>query len=84
VRLRRAANPGFYRNAINEELQRYLSPWAYDHSAEIVFGGRIDTSLIINFLEEHSYVDYVAGIKLFTKREGEKFRLYDGSGKVSI
>ena len=33
----------------------------------IVFGGEINTSLIVNFVEERPYVDYVAGIKLFNK-----------------
>jgi len=65
VRLRPEANPGYYKSLLNEELQRYLAPWAYDRSAEIVFGGEINTSLIVNFVEKRPYVDYVAGVKLF-------------------
>jgi hypothetical protein len=80
VRLREDSNPGYYKNLLNEELQRYLAPWAYDRSAEIVFGGRINTSLIINFLEERPYVDYVAGIKLFTSLDGRQFTLYGEPG----
>lgn len=80
VRLHKDANPGYYKNVLNEELQRYLAPWAYDRSAEIVFGGRINTSLIVNFLEERPYVDYVAGIKLFTSLDGQHFTLYGELG----
>lgn len=76
VRLRQDDNPGYYKTLLNEELQHYLAPWAYDRSAEIVFGGRISTSLIVNFLEERPYVDYVAGIKLFTSLDGQHFTLY--------
>ena len=70
VHLRSAANTGYYRNLLNEELQRYLAPWAYDRSAEIVFGGEINSSLIVNFVEERPYVDYVAGITLFITPPG--------------
>ena len=82
VRLRADAlsNPGYYQNQLNEELQRYLSPWAYDRSADIVFGGKINSSLIINFVEKRPYVDYVAGIKLYTSRHGETdIQVYDES-----
>lgn len=77
VRLRSESNPGFYTKLLNEELQRFLSPWAYDHGAEIVFGGRINASLIINFLEQLPCVDYVAGINLYTSDDGRHFKLYD-------
>lgn len=80
VRLRQDTNPGYYKSLLNEELQHYLAPWAYDRSAEIVFGGKINTSLIVNFLEERPYVDYVAGIKLFTSLDGQHFSIYDTSG----
>ncbi len=30
-----------------------------------MFGGQIKANLIVNFVEERPYVDYVAGIKLF-------------------
>jgi hypothetical protein len=65
VRFRPGFNPGYYKQALDQELQRFLAPWAYDQSAEIAFGGIINTNLIINFAEERPYVDYVAGIKLF-------------------
>lgn len=76
VRLRPDANPGYYKNALNEELQRYLAPWAYDRSAEIVFGGEINPSLIVNFVEKRPYVDYVAGIKLFISPNGRDYAPY--------
>jgi hypothetical protein len=67
VRLKPGHNPGFHLQRLGQELQRYLAPWAYDQSAEIVFGGRINANMIVNFVEERPYVDYVAGIKLFTR-----------------
>ncbi len=84
VRLRLGANPGYYQSVLNEELQRYLSPWAYDQSADIAFGGKINTSLIINFVEERPYVDYVAGIKLFTSLDGQHFIPYTPPGEDEL
>jgi hypothetical protein len=65
-------NLGFYQQELEQALKRYLAPWAYDQSAEIVFGGKVNASLIINFVERLPYVDYVAGIKLFVSLEGNK------------
>ena len=71
VRFKETGNPGYYQQALGQALQRYLAPWAYDDSAEIVFGGRINANLIVNFVERLDYVDYVAGIKLFTSLKAD-------------
>ena len=70
VRFREGYNPGYYLQVLNNEVRAYLAPWAYDQSAEIVFGGKINANLIVNFVEERYYVDYLAGIRLFTIHEG--------------
>lgn len=79
VRLRSDANTGYYVSLLNDELQRYLAPWAYDHSAEIIFGGEINSSLIVNFVEGRPYVDYVAGITLYTSPDGQHFKPYNAN-----
>jgi hypothetical protein len=73
VRFRDSGNPGHDRQRLNQDLQQYLSPWAYDQSAEIVLGGRICGNLIVNFVEERPYVDYLAGLQLFTSPDGLVF-----------
>ena len=83
VRLRDDANDGYYKSVLNDELQRYLAPWAYDRSADIVFGGKINSSLIVNFVEKRPYVDYVAGIKLFISQDGRSYTTYNASGEGS-
>ncbi len=65
VRFRPGYNVGYSTQALIQELNQYLAPWAYDRSADVVFGGQIKANLIVNFVEERPYVDYVAGIKLF-------------------
>ena len=66
-------NEGYYKQLLNEELNRFLSPWAYDEGADIVIGGRIYANVIINFIEQRPYVDYVANIKLFSSEDGRTF-----------
>jgi hypothetical protein len=83
VRFRQGADPGYYKSVLNQELQQYLSPWAYDQSADIVFGNHINPSLIVNFVEERPYIDYVAGLKLFTSLNGEDFTLYTPPGPAA-
>ncbi|MCB0207855.1 MAG: baseplate J/gp47 family protein [Anaerolineae bacterium] len=70
VRFRPGYNEGFYKQRLNEEINRFLSPWAYEDGAEIVIGGRIYANVIVNFIEERPYIDYVAEIKLFSSEDG--------------
>lgn len=44
---------------LNRDIIRFLSPWAYAQGKDIAFGGRIHRSVILNFIEEQSYVDYI-------------------------
>ncbi len=71
VRLRPGCNPGFYLPQLNDEVCRFLSPWAYDDSADIVFGNRASANLIVYFLEQRPYVDYVTDLKLFLSMAGQ-------------
>jgi hypothetical protein len=61
----------FYSNALRQELIQYLSPWAFDGGRDISFGGKIYKSVILDFVEELEYVDYVTDFKMFS---------YAGSG----
>ena len=70
VRFLPRKNEGFYKQRLNDSLNRFLSPWAYDEGADVVIGGRVYANVIINFIEEQSYVDYVAQIKLFHSEDG--------------
>lgn len=54
----------FYIQLLNDEIEKFLCPWAYDSQAEISFGGKIRKSAILNFIEERSYVDYVTCFKM--------------------
>ncbi|MEM7370299.1 MAG: baseplate J/gp47 family protein [Bacteroidota bacterium] len=59
VRFYDMRNFGFYSEQLHREIQEYLAPWAFDHSAEIVFGGKIYLSVLVDFIENRPYVDYI-------------------------
>lgn len=57
-------DPGFYITKLEEEIKEFLSPWAFDQSVDIVFGGKIHRSQIIHFIERRDYVDFVVNFQM--------------------
>jgi hypothetical protein len=66
-------NEGYYIRTLNDELNRFLSPWAYEEGADIAIGGKIYANSIVDFADRRPYVDYVAGIELFRSDDGKHF-----------
>ncbi|HKZ64953.1 MAG TPA: hypothetical protein VJ111_01290, partial [Chitinophagaceae bacterium] len=64
VKFHNNLDESFYLQLLNDEIERFLCPWAYDTQAEISFGGKIRKSAILNFVEERPYVDYVSCFKM--------------------
>lgn len=58
VRFLSGFDNGFYGQKLEEDIKKFLAPWAYDVT-DISFGGKIHKSVIINFVEEQPYVDFV-------------------------
>lgn len=65
VRFQPGCDSNFYKQQLNEEVNRFLSPWAYEQGKDVVIGGKIYANAIIDFIERLAYVDYVAHFKLF-------------------
>ncbi len=65
VKFRENVDAGYHLTKLKQEIKFFLSPWASDCATDIVFGGRIHKSVILNFVEERSYVDYVTCFKMF-------------------
>ncbi|HSF88363.1 MAG TPA: hypothetical protein VLA46_03035, partial [Saprospiraceae bacterium] len=49
---------------------RFLSPWAFPGGGNPSFGGKIYKSVLINFVEDRSYVEYITEFKLKFKAGG--------------
>lgn len=64
VKFRDNSNTGYYKDQLQSAIKQYLSPWAYDTSTDINFGGTIYKSSLLNFVEEVSFVDVVTFFKM--------------------
>ena len=62
-----------YKNKLIEEIKQFMSPWAYGAESNIQIGGSLHASVIINFIAERPYIDYVANLKLFQSEDGKTF-----------
>jgi Baseplate J-like protein len=55
----------FYSNQLKEEITQFLTPWAYNSDIDIQFGGKIQKSTLIDFIEERPYVDYILDVEMY-------------------
>ena len=60
--------PGFefnyYQTVLQQRLIEYLSPWAFFPDKEIQFGGRVLASVLVDFIEETGFVDFITDFSL--------------------
>ncbi len=74
VKFKDDSNDGYFKRLLDEALKKNLAPWAYDETIDVVLGGKIFANMIVNFIAEQPYVDFVAGIRLFQSENGIDFR----------
>lgn len=65
LKLNKGLEFNFYRDLLRREITEFLTPWAFGKAAEVEFGGRVHKSVLINFIEERSYVDYITDVKMY-------------------
>jgi len=65
VRFRPFMDETFYSEMLKADLDRFISPWAFDDHQKPILGGGINKSMIINFMEERPYVDFIHDLKMF-------------------
>lgn len=53
-----------YGSLLNDAITQFLCPWAFDGSKDIEFGGKISKSVVLKFIEDQYYVDYVTCFKM--------------------
>ncbi|MEI6276682.1 MAG: baseplate J/gp47 family protein [Prolixibacteraceae bacterium] len=59
----------FYSEKLKGQIRQYLSPWAYQEGRDITFGGKIYKSVLLHFVEEVDYVDFVEDFYLYSFSE---------------
>lgn len=65
VRFRPGYEFNYYSQQLNQDLLRYLSPWAFSASG-LEFGGTAMKSVLLDFVEERPYVDYLGDFMMHT------------------
>ncbi|MEM6270441.1 MAG: baseplate J/gp47 family protein [Bacteroidota bacterium] len=88
VKFKPGYNEGFYRPKLVDELKQFLAPWAYGEGEKISIGGTMYASVIVNFIAERPYIDYVANLKLFQSEDGRRFTdvraIHDRKNQVTV
>ncbi len=67
VRLYRGKPKNFYAQKLKEDISLFLAPWFLGDSEKLAFGEEVRFSDIVAFVEQLTYVDFIANLKL----EGE-------------
>ncbi|WP_295721210.1 baseplate J/gp47 family protein [Mucilaginibacter sp.] len=66
VKLKRGYEFNYYEKIIDQKLQGFLSPWIIsDGGNDLHFGGKVTKSMIIKFLEDLEYIDYLTDFSLY-------------------
>jgi Baseplate J-like protein len=65
VRFNQRGGDAFFSEKLNHDIQKMLSPWAFQRDIPVSFGGLLYQSTLIQYIESLSYVDYVASVKVF-------------------
>lgn len=56
---------GYYTTKLQDDIQRFLTPWLYDEGKDLILGGSVHRSAVLNFIEETDYVDFLTEFKMF-------------------
>lgn len=64
VKFYTGTDQGYYLKVLNDDLVRFLTPWAFDEQATFRFGQKVYASSIINFIEERPYVDFITDFEM--------------------
>ena len=56
----------YYKTQLDRAIIEFLSPWAYQSDRNLSFGGKIYKSVLLDFVEDLLYVDYVTDFKMYS------------------
>ncbi|MEX2593625.1 MAG: baseplate J/gp47 family protein [Anditalea sp.] len=70
IKLKIGYEYNYYEKTIDQKLQEYLSPWISNLGNSVHFGGKITQSMIIKYLEEMDFIDFVSDLNLSHSANG--------------
>jgi len=54
----------YHLNLLNDDIERFLCPWAFDTSKPVSFGGKTYKSTLIDFIDERPYVHMLSALRM--------------------
>jgi hypothetical protein len=89
VRFRDGVDETFHVNKLKREITEFLSPWAFRSDARPTFNGKVYKSVLVDFVEERPYVDFVSDVHLYHRlpdatADGPDLEEVAGSRAISI
>ncbi|KQT20919.1 hypothetical protein ASG22_15995 [Chryseobacterium sp. Leaf405] len=67
----------FYLKQLDEDIKKYISPWAFTDAKDIDFNVELNVNHLINYLEQLYYVDYIDEIKILVNNVVQKKSLIE-------
>ncbi|WP_418604235.1 baseplate J/gp47 family protein [Hwangdonia sp.] len=77
VKFHEGKDENFYKKQLQKDISKFLAPWAYEETAEINFGLTLHESVVIYYIEQLDYVDYIKDFELL-----EETNKTDNRGEV--
>ncbi|NEU10440.1 hypothetical protein GZH53_19095 [Flavihumibacter sp. R14] len=88
IKLKTGFEFNYYQNIIDKKLQEYFSPWISSNGGSIHFGRKVTHSMIVKFLEEMEFVDFIVDLKLYHSLDGglsfKKVEVVEASNPASV
>jgi hypothetical protein len=57
----------YYSTLLQNAITAFLSPWAYGQPSDIQFGGTVEKSILVNFIQEQTYVAFITDVKMYQR-----------------
>ncbi|WP_054509734.1 baseplate J/gp47 family protein [Chryseobacterium sp. ERMR1:04] len=67
----------FYIRQLDEDIKKYISPWAFTDAKDIDFNVELNVNHLINYLEQLYYVDYIDEVKILVNNVVQKQSLIE-------
>lgn len=65
IQFRKGKSENFYLKQLEKDVQTFLAPWSsLENRHDISFGGQVYYSLILDFIEKRTYVEYVLDLRI--------------------
>lgn len=74
----------FHIEKIKNALIRFMSPWAFEDTSDITFGGKVFKSVLLHFVEKQPYVDYIKDFKMMHNGANEDVNIIESKTPISI